>query len=247
MLRIDMARRTALLIAAIVVALLGTLLVFLYVQSKSNEVTEANQPVRVLVAAQSIAPGTTGSAASSAGAFVLQEVPKSALVPGAISDAAPILEQTAVTTVFPGQQIIQSQWSATGSTSLLPVAPGKLGVSVQLGDPQRVAGFVAPGSRVTIFSTTPQANGQTATRVLLPDIKVIAVGPTTVVSKSTAGTAATTEQIPTAILTLELTQKESEKVIFATGQGQLYLGLLGKDTKVTAPDQGISTNNLYSP
>lgn len=244
-----MGRRTVLLIAAILVALLGTLLVFLYVQGRANEVDAANAPVRVLVASTQIAPGTTGSQASSSGAFVLTEVPQSAVVPGALADATPILELSAVTTIFPGQQIISPQWATGGGTSgTLPIAADKLGVSVQLGDPQRVAGFVSPGSKVTIFATGPQPNGQSATRVLLPDVTVIAVGPTTVISKQTGNTAQpTTEQIPTAILTMQVTQKEAEKIIFASGQGQLWLGLRGKDVKVTVPDAGVSAGNLYVP
>jgi len=119
--------------------------------------------------------------------------------------------------------------------------------SIQLGDPQRVAGFVSPGSDVAVLATVTGLPGTTGpvTRTLLPKASVIAVGPTTVVTKTTSsGEAANTEQIPTAILTLALTQHQAEQVRWAAENGQLSLVLLSKDSKVV-PSQGVNITNLF--
>ena len=56
-------------LAALVVAALGTVLVFLYANNAQNAAQEGQTLVRVLVAKSKIEVGTTGSAASANGAF----------------------------------------------------------------------------------------------------------------------------------------------------------------------------------
>lgn len=243
-----MGRRTLLIIAAIIVAGLGAAMVYLWAQSRVNDEIAATAPVSVLVATTTINAGTTGAAAASSGAFESREVPATAVVPGALSDASAIATLTAITPIYPGQQIIQAQWGSSGGTNNLPIPKDKLAMSIQLGDPQRVAGFVVPGSNVTVFATLPDpANGgQPSTRVLLPKVQVIAVGPTSLVQAAAAANGATnTEQIPAAILTLAVTQAEAEKLAFATQGGQLYLGLLGADAAVRS-GPGVNARTLYN-
>ena len=246
-----MGRRTLLLIAALVVAALGTVLVFLYASNAKNAAQEGQSLVKVLVAKSKIEIGTTGSAASANGAFEEQDVPKATVVDGALADATPIANLVALVPVFPGQQIIGQQWGATQQTSGLALPPGTVALSVQLNDPERVAGFVSPGSNITIFSEP--ANGLTdPVRTLLTHIPVIAVGPTTVVSKTTTNGSGNTEQIPTAILTLAVTQTQAEKIIYSSGKvpgsiyGALWFGLEDKNSKVTPNDPGIGPKNLFS-
>jgi pilus assembly protein CpaB len=240
-------RRTLLLVAALVVAALGTTMVFLYAQNKQNVTVAATNPMRVLVATTNIAAGTTGATAVATGAFEAREVPATAVVPNALGDASAVTDLVATTTIYAGQQIIPQQWGTGGASSSLPIPAGKMAMSIQLGDPQRVAGFVVPGSSVVVFATLPDPlGGKQSTKVLLPSVPVIAVGPTTVVAKTTASTSdssTNTEQIPTAILTLGLSQREAEKLAYATQTGQLYLGLLGKDAKVV-PDAGVDATTV---
>jgi pilus assembly protein CpaB len=85
-----LTRRAILLISAIIVAALGTTLVFLYV-SKANDRALANQnPVRVLVAKSQISPGTTIDQAAAAGALEERSMPKASVVQGALSDVVAI-------------------------------------------------------------------------------------------------------------------------------------------------------------
>jgi pilus assembly protein CpaB len=247
-----MGRRTLLLIAALVVAALGTVLVFLYAQNAQNAAQQGQSLVKVLVAKTQIAAGTTGAAAADGGAFSEVQVPQSTVVEGAIADATPIRSLVALGVVFPGQQILAQQWGATAQTSGLTLPSGTIAVSVQLGDPERVAGFLQPGSNVAIFAQPSDATKGTV-RTLLSNVPVIAVGQTTIVSKttSTSGTA-NTEQIPTAVLTLAVSQTDAEKIIFASGKvgsssyNALYFGLMDKNSQVTPKDPGIGNANLFN-
>lgn len=250
-----MGRRTLLLIAALVVAALGTVLVFLYAQNAENKAQEGQALVKVLVAKTKIEVGTTGSTASSNGAFEQQEIPKANVVAGALSDATPLANLVALVPVFPGQQIISQQWGAAGQTSGLSLPSGDIAISVSLGDTQRVAGFVQPGSFVAVFvsgaaKAGPTGNSPGGVRTLLPKVQVLAVGPSTAVSKSTGTPSGNTEAIPTAILTLAVTQEEAKKILYVTSApgatyGQMTFALLDNNSKIVTPDVPLTDQNLF--
>lgn len=234
-----MGRRTLLLIAALVVAALGTVLIFVYVKNADDRAQADAAPVDVLVATQQVAAGTTAADASNAGAFEIQTVPSSAAAQGALTDITIISDQVALAPIFPGQQILAQMFGAPGAAaSGLSVPKDKLAMSVQLGDPERVAGFVAPGSDVTIFWTDA-----TDTMVIIPKVEVLATGATTLSTQVTTDQTgeSTTEAIPQTILTLETDQKQAQRIINGQANGALYFGLLGPGTKTRT---GVITTPL---
>jgi pilus assembly protein CpaB len=161
-----------------------------------------------------------------------------------LSSVDPIKEYVALTSVFPGQQLIAGMFGATAAVDAsIAIPPGQIAVSFSFGDPNRVAGFVQPGSDVAIFLTSSLVGGTQTTRILLPKATVIAVGPTTVTPPANASQA-NTEALPKALLTLALTQRQAEKLIFASGSGSLYLGLLNDKSKIT-PGAGTNAKNLF--
>lgn len=238
-----MGRRTILLIAALMAAVLGVVLVFLYAKNASDA-AKANQTlVKVIVAKSEIAAGTTGAAASGAGAFEEKEIPQEAAAATALSDATLLQDLVALTTIFPGQQIISQQWGTSGQLTRLPLPEGKIALSLQLGDPERVAGFVSPGSTVAIFAT-----GGPRVRTLLAGVTVIGVGAT---GLNSAPTPEGEQQTSSAILTLALTQAEAEKIIYAQGGAAgstytgLYFALMDDKSEVTPNDPGVDDTNLF--
>lgn len=247
-----MGRRTVLLISALLVAALGTALVFLYVRGADQRAAEGQELVEVLFAKNQVNAGTTGSDAASAGSFELREVASNSVAAGALSDVTPISTEVALAPIFPGQQILQQQWGPPGSASALPIPDGKMAVSVQLDDPARVAGFVTNGSEVAVFLTIDNPNPAqreqtpTVTQVLLPRVEVIGTGSTTLVTLTTTDEDGqqNEEQIPKAILTLAVDQAQASKLIYGTQQGQLYLGLLTDASKV-APGGPVTSQNLF--
>jgi pilus assembly protein CpaB len=248
------SRRVVLLIAALLVAALGTALVFVYVNGADDRALEDKQPVSILVAKNQIASGTTIDDAQTSGSIELRDMPKDSVVTGALSSTEPIAGQVALTTIYPGQQILTTLFGATvadQAASDLAIPPGNIAVSMQFGDPARVAGFVQPGSHVAVFVTasedtagdTGSGSGNDFIRVLLPNALVIAVGPTTITPPQDP-TQANQEALPRALLTLGLSQRDSQKLIYASTKGSLYLGLLNSKSKI---DRGtvVSLNNLF--
>ncbi|MCA1824813.1 MAG: Flp pilus assembly protein CpaB [Mycobacteriales bacterium] len=243
-----MGRRTVLLIAAVVLAALGTLLVFAYVHNVDNRALAKQQPVRVLVAKTRITAGTRAADAASRGDFELRELPRAAVAASALSDIEPVKDQVAISDIFAGEQILSVKFAAVGSsTGPLSVPAGKIAVAVQVGDPERVAGFVQPGAFVAVFATIqPSTVGGGAaaqfTKLLLPRVQVIGVGPATLRSPDAAS--GQTGEATSAILTLALDQMEAQRTILASQAGRLYFALLTPDSRVgRAP--AVDLRNLF--
>lgn len=235
-----MTRRFGLLLAAILVALFGTAAVFSYVSKIETNTLAGAEPVDVLVAAQQIPSGTSAEALAASELLEVRSVPRKAVPEGALTTLDGIGAQALVSDVYAGEMILRAKFAdATARTGALTIPKGKIAVSVQLADPQRVAGFVLPGSEVAVFNTL-----EDGTRLLLPRASVIAVGAATLRPSQEQDQAADAT-VPTAIMTLALTQAEAEKVVHATSTGALYFGLLSADSQ-TGPSPGVTTTNLYS-
>jgi pilus assembly protein CpaB len=241
-------RRFALLISAVLVAALGTGLVFLYVQKADDRAIADQKPVKVLIAKLAIPAGTRVLDAANAGSFETKSVPQLAVAPGALSTTEPISTMVALTTIFPGQQLLTGMFGATAaSNSSIAIPPGQIAASFSFSDPQRVAGFVQPGSQVAVFAkyTDPVETGpfKDGVVLMLPRVTVIAVGPTTITPPADPSQA-NPEALSRALITFALTQRQAEKLIYATtaGGGSLYLGLL-TDKSVVKPSAGVTGRN----
>lgn len=243
-----MDRRRVLLVVAAIIAGLGTLLVFLYVRGADTRANEKYHAVKVLKAVKQINVGETVEAAQAAGKIEEGTVGEGERLPDALDSLSTISGQIAQTNVFPGEQIVASKFGSTPATSnALTVPDGKIAVSINLTDTARVAGFVNPGDNVAIFmNSTGGAGLGSFTRLLLSPVEVIAVGTTTVVSTTTTDStgAQTTEQLPRTLFTLGVSQEEAQKIMFASGSGELAFAKIGKDAKLV-PDPGANADNLF--
>jgi pilus assembly protein CpaB len=259
-----MDRRRLLLILAVFVAVIGTALVFLYVKGADGRAKSSVANVSVLQAKQNIAAGETYDSALAAGKIVQAQVPANvvAATPGAVTSTTQLKGTMVSVPIFSGQVIVASQFgdSVAAANSSLAIPKGMIAISVNLTDPDRVAGNIQNGSEVAIFVTgeltaLPAGAGGAAagaaqstqsTRLLLPKVTVLNVGspqpPTTSTKTADDGTQ-TTEQLPRTLLTLAVTQKEAQKVIVASKALDLTFGLLTSNSQVKA---GPGTSTLVA-
>jgi pilus assembly protein CpaB len=238
-----MGRRTILLIAALVVAALGTVLVFLYAHNANNRAVQNQSPVQVLVAKNLIAAGTSAQNASNAGDFQLQTFPKDAVPDGALSDISSIKDQVALAAILPGQFILAAEFGTTATAQSLPIPSGKIAISISLADPGRVAGFVVPGSNIAIFTeiTPTGAPAGGINRLLLKNVPVIAVGNVPVSTTQVTNP----ESLPRTLFTVAVTERQAQQIIFAQTNGTLYFGLLTKTSLVPTNLGPVSYSNLF--
>jgi pilus assembly protein CpaB len=249
-----MGRRTVLLLVAALIAALGTTMVFMYVRGVEARAAARFDAVKVLEAVELVRPGETLEAAQAAGKIQMRTVPRDSVLAGATTSVAEMATQVALTTVYPGEQIITDKFGSPGEQDVLTIPDGQMAISVNLTDPARVAGFVTPGAEVAVFvSAEPEeTTGQSTrplpdfTRLLLPRVQVIGVGTTTVVPTTTTDEtgAQTTEQLPRTLLTLAVEQRDAERVIFAAKNGELAFALLTDKSRVT-PAPPVTADNMF--
>lgn len=239
------------MVAAVVVAALGATLVFLYAQNAESRAEERFETVQVLVATQQIEPGEAIDAALTAGKISLQDVTAGSLLPGATDQGAAFKGQVALTTVYPGEQLLPAKFGVATeveAASTLPIPDGLQAISVDLGDPERVAGFVNPGAEVTVYwYGVDGQTGQNVARILHERVLVLGTGSTTQVATTTTTDptgAETIEQLPRTLLTFALSQKDVERTIFAQRNGELILGLVNDKSQVGA-GRGVDLQSLF--
>lgn len=243
-----MGRRTVLLIVAALIAAIGTSLVFLYVRGVDARAAERYDAVQVLQAVEIINPGETLADAQAAGKIQLGSVSRAQVLSGATTSIADMGDLAAMTTVYPGEQIISAKFGAAGEQEVLGIPDGQIAISINLSDTARVAGFVNPGAEVAIFVSASDAMGLTepTTRLLLPRVRVIAVGTTTVISTTTTDPsgAQTVEQLPRTLMTLAVDQPDAEKIMFAAANSELSFALLTEDSNVKA-GPGVTSDSVF--
>jgi pilus assembly protein CpaB len=243
-----MDRRRILLVAAVLVAAMGAALVFLYVKGADTRAEQRFDTVKVLRATTLIETGESVEDAQAAGKLALQAVAKDQLLDGYQESTEGLAGTVALAPIYPGEQIIAAKFGATAAAeSSLQIPEGKLAVSVNLTDPARVAGFVNPGSDVSIFlSSSDPSNGQQFTRLLMDRVTVLGVGSTTPVSTTTTDEsgASTTEQLPRTLLTLALDQQQAERVLYSATIGELAFALL-TDKSTVSPGPPTTFDTLF--
>lgn len=246
-----MDRRKLLLVVAVIVAMLGAGLVFLYVQGADKRAADQFDTVEVLTATQPIVTGETYEEALSADKFQMTRVPQSVMLPSALTAPGGLDGLAANTNIFPGEQIVPEKFGGVAEASRLPIPDDMVAVSVELTDSARVAGFVSAGSEVSIWLTGDEATVNREpkwySRLVIPSAKVLAAGSTTLVSTTSTDAATgeeTTEQLPRTLLTLAVDQDDAEKVKLAAAIGELSFGLISETSKVK-PGPGRIFDNLF--
>ena len=243
-----MDRRRILLVVAVLVAALGSALVFLYTKGADTRAEEKFDTVEVLQATAVINPGEKFEDAQAAGKLALQAVSQDSLLDGYQTTTDSMAGTVSLGTIYPGEQIITAKWGTSAAVqSSLQIPDGMMAASINLTDPGRVAGFVNPGSQVSVFLTgNDGTTGQPFTRMLFDRVTVLGVGSTTPVSTTPtdqSGTS-TTENLPRTLITLALSQAQVEKVTFAANNGELSFALL-TDKSTVQPDAGIDATTLF--
>jgi pilus assembly protein CpaB len=251
-----MARRSVLLIVAVLIALIGTALIVLYVQGIDERATEGQELVEVLVATEALEAGESVSTAQEAGKFDTKEVRRTDVVDGALSSTSSISDLVATGPIYPGEQLIAKKFGTLGDTQSLVIPEDMMAVSIELTDFERVAGFVNPGNEVAVFATT--LNGVALlpndterklgsyTRIVLPRSLVLGVGTTSVTARTTQGEdgETATEEVARTILTIAVTQEEAEKLIQADRTSEMNFALLTDDSR-SADNEGAYLRDVF--
>ena len=247
-----MTRRLLAIAVAIVLAAAGTAGVLWYAFSADSRAqARISNPVTVAIATQAIPAGTTGAAIKARKLVRLEKMPRDAVPSDVLGDiGADQTELVLTSNIAAGQLLTAANFgNRTQVSSGLALPAGKMAVTVQTGAPEQVAGYVQQGSRVAMFLTYKVTNGSgeetriRRTRVLLPDVEVLAVGAYTRNGGNAAdGGGGSNGSL---LVTVAVNQAEAERLIQGLNVGSLYLGLLTDSTTVK-PGPGVDNRDSDS-
>jgi len=254
-----MKRRMIVLGLALLLAVLGTGAVYVYVRQADSRAVAGKQAVSVLIANERVPAGTVAGDAGKRGLLRTARMPGETVPADALTTVdADVAQLVAGADIQPGQLVLRSMFVAHKPTTAgLAIPAGKVAVTVQFSVVQEVAGHLVAGSHVVVFDTYTVLNGQDvptgdglpkaqgdvqATRVLLPDVEILAVGKP-VAASGTEDKPAAESSADGVLLTLAADQRQAEQLILRAQTGSLYLALRGEDSEVPG-GPGVNTRSL---
>jgi pilus assembly protein CpaB len=223
-------RRTLMAAAAIVLALVAGIGVFVYASGADNRAAENAGFVDALVATSDIAKGTTGSEVLQAGLVKTAKVARSSVPPSIITNpndlVGKVTSSALGTKQFITTQTFTSSEDGIGGNFATAIAKQNLvAVTVNVDAERGVANQITPGDHVDIATTVDDGKGNQTTTYLLQNVKVLAVGPSTTLQ--TTPVAADGSAVSPGLLTFEVSPEDALRVIAANaGNSKIYLVLL---------------------
>ncbi|MET3348686.1 UNVERIFIED_ORG: pilus assembly protein CpaB [Arthrobacter sp. UYEF1] len=234
-------------IAALVVAIIGTVLLFTYVQGADRRALSNTETQDVLVLKQDVPAGTPASQLSQY--VVTKAVPRTAVAADVVEDLGTVGSKVTSVALVPGEQLLGSRLveaNAYLGPARVEVPAGLQEITLRLGIERVVGGRVQAGDTVGIFISMgdaatstegPSADGGNGTQLVFHKVLVTAV-------QFSSGAAAQTQAEATQasstgalnadsqnkqtssdsyLITFARNAVDAEKLVFAAEFGKVYL------------------------
>jgi pilus assembly protein CpaB len=216
-----MGRRTLLLIASILVAALGTALVWLYVQGAESRAQQNTALVQVLFAGAGAGPGATIEQTRPFGGSVSAEVAGKA-----VRSTQEVIGKHLADGVVAGEMLVAGMFT-TGVSSA--VSPHQAYVAITITDPHRVPALLKQGDTVAVYALGQSGSAGARGASLVADgIKVQTIG-----SSSQPGSNGA--QVPVTIVGFSVPPRTAYDLINIETYGQPVLVLLGEGAQAYRP------------
>ena len=204
---------------AIVAGLGAALLITRYLERRT--VTVATPTAKIVVAAMDLPLATRIRAEQ----VRLTDWPVTGIPPGAMRDVHDAVDRILTSRLLEGEPILPGKLAAKDAgNGLAALIPSNMrAVAVRVDDVVGVAGFIHPDDRVDVIVTlhpTKPADAEPVSKVILQNVKVLAVGKELEVSERNRSQAN-----PTTVATLLVNPEESEKLALAANEGRILLTL----------------------
>jgi pilus assembly protein CpaB len=257
-----MKRRGLTITLAVLLAILGTAGVLVYVNHANARALAGQKAVTVLVAKKLIPSGTSAADAQRQGLVGTERLPAASVPADALTAVTPDISALVTDSDVQSGQLLLRPMLVTSAqvTNGLAIPNGMVAVSILFCAPEAVAGNVHAGSHVAVFDTVAsgsasataqnactgphqQQAGVAATKLVLPYVTVLAVGPASASSQS-GGTASngggSGSSQNTELVTVAVNQADAERLILLTEDGLPYLALVNDNSSLSASTTGVS-------
>jgi pilus assembly protein CpaB len=230
-----MRRRVLAAVTALLLAVLGGLLLLVYVAKADERALADLRPASVLVLTKAVPEGAT--AKELAAAVEERELPGTAVAPGAATSVAELAGRVTTTALQPGEQLLLSRLAdpavlAAARGIVVPEGLHQLSVTLEA---QRVVGAtLVPGATVGVFLSTEESTQLSLQKVLVTAVQGGAAG----------GGDAPAPPAPMTV-TLALSGSDAQKVVFAVEHGTIWLSAEPSEAPATLPP-ATTEKSLYS-
>jgi pilus assembly protein CpaB len=227
------------LAVAIGLAIVAVVALYLYSQSLQNEVA-GGQKVPVLVAADTIKPGTRVARAN----LALREVPEQYLLSSSIrkGEENTIIGRRVAAQIEQGQQLLWSDFELQKSVAArqlsATVQRGQRALTIPVDVSGSLAGMLRPGDHVDILGTFARAQQEFATVTLLQNVLVLATGELRGGGEGESDAPAPSSGGGRAFnnITVSVDPEEAELLVFAMQRGPVNVALRAQDDFETVDD-----------
>jgi len=241
-----MRKPANMLFLAILIAALGSALVYRYLNTQQAQLDAAREMAQksmetatVVVAAHNIEVGARITEAD----IELIQWPADSQPEGALRDSEAVIGKIAKLNLAKFQPIGVDHLT-DHRAGLLPllIEEGKRAMSVRVDKETGVSGFITPNSYVDVLATGTIKDGggdrEQRVKLILQNVKVMAIGKSIEIEDN--------EPVEVPTVTLMVTPEEAEKLMLATQQKPLQLALrhFQDDLSVTTP--GVSMDQLLT-
>jgi pilus assembly protein CpaB len=233
-----MRRRVTGIVAALVLASLGTVLLVVYVQSARDEAVAGERMVDVLVVSDAIDKGT--EVADVDGSVDTKQVPAKVRADGAVDDLGDLDDElVAAVDLVPGEQLVATRFVTRQQAARGDVPEGLQEVTVPLDPARALGGRIAAGDTVGVFlsfdpfdigntgsktanSTHLELHKVMVSRVQFDD-SASSIGSSDDGSEDEGSESTADAPAGTFLVTLAVDAPSAERVIFAAEHGFVWL------------------------
>jgi Flp pilus assembly protein CpaB len=239
--------RKGTIVLSVIAALIAGGLILVYVKRYRDSVKAQGAPVTVLVARQLIPKGTAGNVLAAQVLYSATTLRQSQVLNGAFSDASSLRGEVAARDIYPGAQLVASDFAAESTNLAASLTGTERVISIPFSSANGLSGEVQAGDHVDVYmganlvpigaNGVALAGGQSkpVVRRVLTDIPVIAVSGKTsgLVSSGSSGN-----------LSFKVDDQEAGQLDFASQNGTLWLALRPSSGAKSTPPSIVTMETL---
>jgi pilus assembly protein CpaB len=223
-----------------VIALVAGVAVAAILKSYVDRHLSSGPPVTNVVAATMDLPQATTLLAEH---LTVVQWPTGARPEGTFADPKDLVGRVLLSKVVKNEPVLStklaSREAGSGMASLLP--ENMRAAAVRVDDVVGVAGFIHPDDHVDVIVTMHAEKGETVSRVILQNVRVLAVGQQLGIDEQKRNQA-----MPVTVATLLVSTEESEMLALASAQGRLLLTLRPWADKNQIATTGVGPTQLLA-
>lgn len=243
-----MKSRFAIVVASVIVGLVAAVVATGYVGSVRAKALADSEPREVYVTMRAATSGTSLDEMITTGAVEKKQVPSQFVAADAVSQASQVSERVLLYDVGAGEQLTASKFKASGGSDVAGQVPkGMVAVSVPMDEVNGVGAALRPGDSIVVFATfSPGPGGVDMTRVLLPKVVVVASSASASTQRSgSSGLAAKSQGQTKQTVTIAVSPRDAEKVVFAAEKGHLWAALRPLSKNLNTVTRGQTMRSIF--